>query len=279
MIKRYFQWLDGEDAGKVEILDGITYECGTYFLKFVSGEVMNMEFVAAQTRDSNSLKNKLMVEIQDPYDLWTYREIKPRTELLQNENGEEVVYEIPPISDIANADMSGGGGTVTNSVVGKKYYIAPRWRGTLKPLPTPEEYMKENPIEEKEYTNPSTPIVESIISNTNEKEKAQRILNKEDIKPRPELTPESIVAAQAQHKMETDPVYILVNSSAKEEKDLNVTIKVALPSKELYGIIAKQFDGGAQKFSTCIANMLKDALSDENILKSLKDSIMQAYEN
>lgn len=277
--KRYFQWLVGEDAGNVETLNYIKYENGQYYMTFTSGESVAMDFIAKQTNDATTLRGKVMVEIQDPMDKWTYKEVKPRRELLTDENGGETMYEIPPIEDIASADLTGEGGIVQNSVVGKKHYIAPRWRGKMKPLPEPDDYPSpESKIERKieSLKQHEAPVPEKYEAPA----AARKIEEISESTPvNRGITHEDIQRIKEENIMTNDPVYILVNSSAKEEKIVDLTLKIALPSKELYKIICTQFDGGAQKFSNCIMQILKNSLADKGIVEKLRDSIIQAYEN
>jgi hypothetical protein len=59
--RRYFQWLDGENAGQVETRDNITCTDGEYFFNFKSGEACNQRFISQMTRNAADLKGKVMI--------------------------------------------------------------------------------------------------------------------------------------------------------------------------------------------------------------------------
>jgi len=271
--KRFFQWIDGEDFGTVETLETIRFEKGEYFFDFNSGESMNMRYIAAQTNDPNELKGMALVEIQDPYDKWTAKEIKARIETANTPDQGEITVEIPTIEDYTSADP---GGNIEKSSVGTKRFTAPRFKGPFKPLPDPVMYMKQEEdavIEQPKEVKTSKRKISSFIDMPDEV--------KEEVVKR-EIKQEKEIVTPVKPKMltnETDPVYILVSTAQKQEKSVDLTLKLNLPSKDLYKIASTQFEKGKEKFINCITDILSDSLTSEDVLNTLKDSIIQAYES
>lgn len=274
--KRYFQWIKGEEAGEVEVLKDIRYEMGQYFFDFVSGESVNMDYIAPMTNSSQGFDNKVMVEIADPYDKWIVKKEEPRFELATPEGGEEQSFEIPSISDIANA---GSDGVVSKSTIGSIHYKAPKFRGPFKPLPDPADYMTPDNsyvIEQRinSVKNARHDIQVTEIDNT-VKEPVKIEKPKEIIEPVKE--PEHLVSRPGLDI--TDPVYILLNTSKKEEKAVDITVNLSLPSKDLYKLITMQFENGKEKFEAILTDMLKKSMLDEkSVIEPLRTSIISAYE-
>ena len=105
--RRYFQWLDGENAGQVEILDNITCTDGEYFFNFKSGEACNQRFVSQMTRNAADLKGKVMVEIANPSDTWKFETIKMGKYTYMDPAAGEQTVDVPPLEDITGASGNG----------------------------------------------------------------------------------------------------------------------------------------------------------------------------
>lgn len=276
--KRYFQWVDGEDAGNVEVLTDIRYEKGEYFFEFQSGESMNMRFIAQETNDPKMLEGKAMVEIRDPHDKWRIKENRSRFETVMTPDRGEVRVEIPSYDTYTMAEQSGDG-ILTSRAGNNKQYIAPRFMGPFRQLPNPAEFhTSENSeateadkanIKSVEYTAPAKVERECLA------EPRSASVSVKNIEPVPAEQP--VLKQRTSALSSTDPVYILVNSSAKEEKAIDLTLRLNLPSKELYKLVSAQFDNGAEKFMKCITDIISESLQGEDIIKNLTDSIKAAY--
>lgn len=284
-MKRYFQWISGDDFGTVETLAGIRYEKGEYFLDFDSGDSMNMRFVAAMTNDPNSLHNKFMVEIKDPYDKWGRDVKKPRIETVGDADGNDITVEIPPLDDIVGAARNGDGDyMIDQSSVGKVTMLPPKFRGPFLPLPDPADYFAEEnerkitAMKERrrpdEYTAAApepdkitVPKKESVSSIEPPVELSSAVTEKKSVAIK---TPASIIS-------ESDPVWILVNSSKKTSASMDVTIEIGLPSKELYKLVSTQFDGGSDKFEKIIRKYIIDSLTAGPAAEQIVKSVMDEY--
>lgn len=284
-MRRYFQWIDGDDFGKVETLAGIRYEKGEYFLDFDSGESMNMRFVAAMTNDPNSLVHKFMVEIKDPYDRWGKNVKKPRVETVGDANGDNITVEIPPIDDIVGATRNGDGNfTVEQSAVGKVTMTPPRFMGPFSPLPDPAEYLAEENERKitamRERRRPeddraAVPEPERIAQPKAERpviETPAELTTEVEPKAATIKTPSAVIS-------ESDPVWILVNSSKKSEASMDVTINIGLPSKDLYKLVSTQFDGGSDKFEKIIRKYIIDSLTAGPAAEQIVKSVMEEYKS
>lgn len=285
-MRRYFQWITGDDFGKVETLAGIRYEKGEYFFDFDSGDSMNMRFVAAMTNDPNSLHNRFLVEIKDPYDRWGRDVKKPRVETVGDADGNNITVEVPPIDDIVGATKNSDGDyTIERSSVGKVTLIPPAFRGPFLPLPDPADYFAEEnerkitamrerrrPEEDRsaapepeKITAPSAPTAAVVI------DPPAGLVSVDDVgKP-------AVIKAPAGVISESDPVWILVNSSKKTAASMDVTIEIGLPSKDLYRLVATQFDGGADKFEKIIRKYIVDSLTTGPAAEQIVKSVMEEY--
>lgn len=257
-LKRYFQWLVGDDQGKVVELIDITQEDGEYFYNFDDGESCNMSYVCAATTDKNMLKGKAMVEVPGPYNAWKFEEIK--TGSFTTAEDEHVV--VPPLEDILGQDKDGN----LSSAVGTKRLIPPK-SNPIKgmPLPSVQDYLR-RPKEEK--VSQSSGVMVTIKNDLGEEPM------KEVIK-----TPARIEEERREEKKsninEHDPVYILVKTCKKHETEISMTVNISLPSKSTYNFAKSEFEGGGDKF----IEMLADTLDIKEIEKSLKTALKEAYES
>jgi len=135
MANRYFQWVAGQRRGDVLVLDKIEEEDGIIYLSFKDNSRINSELVAEiNVRD---LTGKMMAEVESPSNIWKFQEEKseddkPRIEK-DWESQEE--YEIPTADEIANADLTGTGGTIKPRPKLKKIQLIP-------PRPTRSQFGK-----------------------------------------------------------------------------------------------------------------------------------------
>ncbi len=286
-MKRYFQWITGDDFGKVETLAGIRYEKGEYFLDFDSGDSMNMRFVAAMTNDPNSLHNRFLVEIKDPYDRWGRDVKKPRVETVGDADGNDITVEIPPIDDIVGATRNGDGDyTIGQSSVGKVTLLPPKFRGPFLPLPDPADYFAEENERKitamRERRRPddtcsAAPEPEKIV--VQKSESAAVIEPPAELKTMDGSGKSTVIKAPTDVISESDPVWILVNSSKKTAASMDVTIEIGLPSKDLYKLVSTQFDGGADKFEKIIRKYIVDSLTTGPAAEQIVKSVMEEYKS
>lgn len=254
---RYFQWLDGENAGKVEILTDISCVDGEYFFNFNSGESCNQRFISQMTRNSADLKDKFMVEIINPSDTWGFETIKMGKYTYMDPASGEQTVDVPPLEDITGASGNGNSLNVENSKIGKKRYTPPRYKGEMLPLPSYSEYSTEfadaAPVPhravpvEPAYEAPATPGISARLNNA-----------KVNI---------SGVA-------DNDPVKILANTCKKHSTEVNLTLTINLPSRAIYNIAKSEFENGGKKFVDCLV----EEMNISEIVKSVSEALRVAYE-
>jgi hypothetical protein len=250
-IRRYFQWLVGDDQGKVVELIDITQEDGEYFYNFEDGESCNLSYICAATNDKNMLRGKAMVEVPGPYNAWKFEEIK--TGSFTTADDEHVV--VPPLEDILNQDKDGN----ISSAVGTKRLIPPKDYHIIgMPLPSLEEYLR-RPKEEKAQ---SSGVMVTIKNEVPE----------EPVKP---VTSTPKQEERKPNVNEHDPVYILVKTCKKHDTEISMTVNISLPSKSTYNFAKAEFEDGGEKF----IDMLADTLDMTEIEKSIKSALKQAYES
>jgi len=72
----------------------------------------------------------------------------------------------------------------------------------------------------------------------------------------------------------TDPVYILMSKSKKQDIEISMNISISLPPKNLYDIAKESFDEGEKKFVEYIIQ----EITVEEIKESLRTAITEMYE-
>lgn len=253
-MRRYFQWLVGDDQGKVVELVDITQEDGEYFYNFDDGESCNMSYVCAATTDKNALRGKAMVEVPGPYNAWRFEEVK--TGSFTTAEDEHIV--IPPLEDILGQDKDGN----LSSAVGTKRLIPPK-SNPIKgmPLPSVQDYLR-RPKEEK--LQQSSGVMVTIKNDLGEESV------KEVVK-----TPAHIEEERREEKKsnvnEHDPVYILMKTCKKHETEISMTVNISLPSKSTYNFAKSEFEGGGDKFIEMLTSTIDTTSISESIKKALKD--------
>jgi hypothetical protein len=259
-MKRYFQWLVGDDRGKVVELVDITQEDGEYFFNFDDGESCNMSYICPATNNKKSLVNKAMVEVPGPHNAWKFEEIKMGTFT----TAEHEVVDVPPLQDIIGMN---GDNSLDKSALGTMNLIPPKSNPILgMPLPDIRDYLRDEPKPRKEVasnvgvTVHDNTIEHAIINNLTEEPKAE---------PRVFTPP-----TRQQTADESDPVFILVKTCKKHESSVDLKISLSLPSISTYNFAKSEFEDGDKKFIDAIAN----SISVETVMDSLKDALRTAYE-
>lgn len=252
-IDRYYQWLpnSGFDNEVVKLVN-VYEDSGVMFYEFSNGEVCNEEFVASFTKEPKALQGKMLVELSSRKDIWQFEKITSRTINtgqgdIMSPDGRAVIKEIPPLEDIASA----GDSDTVNTSVGRVRLIAPK---TNVNFISPIDYKDYIKVEEKKE------VVEVKEEFTKKQEEVfiEENTKKENIN---------------NCVVDTDPVSILVNASAKNKTIIPMELNVELPTVDLFNIAAKNFENGAEKFIDVVLShinydMLKDAL---------KTALLEAY--
>lgn len=288
--KRYFEWIDGDDKGKVVTLDYIDIEKdnmgrNTEIYYFDNGDSCPKEFISPMTMFAGELKKrnpdgspgspKFMVELDTPTNVWTFAEVKGHTVNLGVSNGSgDGTRFVAPLEDIL-ADGNGKVARTFNIVPPKNKIVRER------PLPKASDYpvdepepVIEQPKEEQIDLNPNVvsttdPNIVPNPSSDASKESCART----------DLTDYYAIKNQTfgfpVAKQEDDPVSILVSTSKKVEKEVNMKISLMLPSKDLYSIASTNFEDGESKF---INNIVKD-IDVSSIIEALRDTLLESYRN
>lgn len=263
-MKRYFQWIVGDDRGKVVELVDITQEDGEYFFNFDDGESCNMSYICPATNDKKKLVNKAMVEVPGPYNAWKFEEIKMGTFT----TAEHEVVDVPPLEDIVGMN---GDNSLDKSALGTMNLIPPK-NNPIKgmPLPSIREYLREDQRAARAASNVSV----TVHDNTREHAVVD---NAAETAEDPAYVPQPMAFAppQKQSVDETDPVHILVKTCKKHESSVDLKIALSLPSISTYNFAKSEFEDGDKKFIDAIA----DSITVETVMDALKDALRSAYEN
>ena len=254
-MKRYFQWLVGDDRGKVVEFIDITQEDGEYFYNFEDGESCNMAYICPATNDKNMLKGKAMVEVPGPYNAWKFEEIK--TGSFTTAKDEHIV--VPPLEDILNQSNDGN----VESAVGTMRLIAPKINPIKgMPLPSVQEYLR----------GASKPEEQPAASGVNVK--LMNVQEKEEI-PTQETAQYHVETVKREPKVSSaDPVAILVSTCKKHDTEITMSVNISLPSLTTYVFANSEFENGGEKF----LDILVDSIDTSKVLDSLKTAIKTAYE-
>ena len=256
-MRRYFQWLVGDDRGKVVEFIDITQEDGEYFYNFDDGESCNMSYICPATNDRNMLKGKAMVEVPGPHNAWKFEEIK--TGSFTTADDEHVV--VPPLEDIIGQSKDGN----VESAVGTMRLIAPK-SNPIKgmPLPSVQEYLRQAPARQTVHQPSGVDIV--VLKNYS----PEIIPVATEEIPSPVQKKETVSSVSA-----TDPVHILVNTCKKHDTEISMTVNISLPSLTTYNFAKSEFENGGEKF----IDILAESIDITTLAKSIKDAIKQAYES
>ncbi len=255
---RYFQWLDGENAGKVETLSDISCVDGEYFYNFVGGESCNERYISPMTRNSVDLKNKFMVEIINPSDTWGFETIKMGKYTYMDPAAGEQTVDVPPLEDITGASGNGNSLNVENSKLGKKKYTPPRYKGEMLPLPSYAEYSSDYvepaPQPAPRRTAPVEPAYEEQAAPVTARFNSAKV--------------------NISGVAESDPVKILAKTCKKHPTDINLILTINLPSRSIYNIAKAEFEDGGEKFVDCLV----EEMNISEIVKSVSVALRTAYE-
>ena len=259
-MRRYFQWLVGDDRGKVVEFIDITQEDGEYFYNFDDGESCNMSYICPATNDKNMLKGKAMVEVPGPHNAWKFEEIK--TGSFTTADDEHIV--VPPLEDIIGQSKDGN----VESAVGTMRLIAPK-SNPIKgmPLPSVQEYLRQAPTRQ---VAPQSSGVNIILKNDSPEQKQDTVPDTTEEIPSPAQKKETVSSVPI-----TDPVHILVNTCKKHDTEISMTVNISLPSLTTYNFAKSEFENGGEKF----IDILAESIDMTTIAKSIKDAIKQAYES
>ena len=216
------------------------------------------------TSNPVDLKEKFMVEVENPYNIWTFETIEAKT--WKNESTGEV-DEIPTLHDFIKSDAGGGAQTanVHDSDLGKDRLVPPQKKQSLRPLPKKEEF-EEKPVE---IAAPSADPAEKV----------QEMPKNAEISEDKETFEESVISERKvspkQNKKvnPADPVAILVDTCKKHSTEIPLTLTIELPIKTLYYIANNEFDNGGDKFIDYIV----DGIDTQIIIDALKVSLKKAY--
>lgn len=259
--KRYFQWLDGDNAGQVSILDDISYFDGEYFYNFEDGESCNERFVAPMTRVPKTLEGKVVVEIADPNDKWRIETISARTYVDPKSNDS---YEIPPLEDIVRAE--GKSCEIVDSAIGRKKYYPPRYKGPMKELPSVEEWIEKE--SEPEVSVVETSVKQTAVEQTFPEQK--KVVTTEPIN---SVVMTSEPLKTVENPIKNDPVYIILKSCKKQPTDIELSMNISLPDKSVYDMVSNNFEDGINKFIDCVI----EDIDTNTILDALREALVQAY--
>jgi len=255
--KRYFEWIAGEDIGNVVSLVSIEEFDGEIFYNFDDGESCNQRFISKMTGSVADLKDKFMVEIENPSNPWTFDTIQSRKYVDESMKGQDI--EIPTLHDIIQA--RGTEANVENSDLGKERLVPPRKQQRIIGLPTIDEYpvKKAEPQQQKPVETQQTNNVQKTEDVVNEKPNQVE-------EQKPTQAPQQTIGSM-------DPVRILVNSCKKHDTPVEMTINMKLPSTYIYNIAVNEFEDGLDKFIDCIV----DGIDTKMIIDQLKEALRSAY--
>lgn len=163
---KLYQYLQGENRGKVVELVGIEPEDGATYLKFSDGNRCNVEF-AAKLNDARAFTdNKWVAEVCDRTNIWTFEDNSIREEIrygILKDTGEQVAGWDPYIHG-----RSGTENKSRNSVKA----LPPRHVVTKEEMQTGAEKLKElginpnTPGYEEGLRNVTVPTQSSLLGNT-----------------------------------------------------------------------------------------------------------------
>lgn len=264
--RRYFQWIDGEMKGDVVTLENIEEFEGETFYNFDDGESCNLRFISKMTNSQADLKNKFMVEVESPSNVWSFEEIKPHKYVDESMKGEDI--DIPSLHDILQAH--GESTNIERSDIGTEKLVPPRREQRLIELPSIDDFPSENKVTESKPVNDVKPVDET-----------KPVVKSEDSTGDEPTTDTHVQDESKQDAVEQkknisfDPVRILVDSCKKHDTPIDLSLSMKLPSKYIANIASSEFEDGADKFIDCIVEDIDIKL----IISELKSALKDAYYN
>ena len=246
MSQRYFQWVLGERRGEVVFFEKIIQEGDSSFIEFKDGSRINTELIAEINEDN--ISGKMVAEVENPHNVWGFEEEKSKDKgpRIEQDWESQIKYEVPSVDDLVHADLTSGGGNVKPHQKRKKVKLIP-------PRKTKNKFGKIATTDDlsslyNESIN-STPIVEQTtlasLSDT--------------------IIENTIVS--------NDPVYIMMDKAKKVDTEVNMTLTIQLPSKNLFDVAAESFEEGSKKSLEYIIQNID--ISD--IKEALKEGISEMY--
>lgn len=260
---RYFQWIDGELSGKVEILTNITSVDGEYFYNFLDGESCNLRYISKMTSTPAALKGKVMVEIASPQDPWVATTITATT--YKNAGSDEIVV-VPPLEDITSTTTNGNGQNldIGKSVLGTKQFKAPKYAGPFSDLPSLDDYFIDDTVDaQPSATKQAVPAL-----------KVETPLPASAPVQEQPTSQASTSTTVFQHSIsKDDPIEILAKTCKKHPTDINLTITMDLPSKAIYKMVSDEFEEGGIGFINCLISNL----DVNDVIDSIRTALILAY--
>ena len=291
---RYFQYIDGEEKGKVVELKDIFEESGELFYSFDDGESINSVFISPMTTSISTLKNKFLVEIQSPRSEYMWRFQKVSSHVVDLGNGDSTTA--PPLEDLLRRGMykdeNGNYIIEGDSMLGKDKILFPLNNDIkpqeIKPLPELDWFYDPNDIEEEvEVTTPPQTKRDFIPVDTIFEPEGdlgsdgpmELVTGDEAEKYRDELIQCTESCQQVQIEPETSEdekaVSILIKKTKKHETEIPITLIMSLPSKSLYSIVCDEFENGSELF----VNEVVKSLTDIQIKDAIKSGLKVAYKD
>lgn len=261
--KRYFQWIRGDNAGTVSLLESMSQVEGEYFYDFADGETCNAKFISGMTKSPADLDGKVMVEIPNPQCKWRIETIKTERRAVIGEGGVGDTVEVPPLEDITSksADGTKENLSLSESAVGKTRLYPPNYPGGLRELPNMDEWLVEDDADG------------GVTSGGTEESAAPTVAASPAPEPR-----ENRAAAQEERQEErisNDPVVILVDHCQKHPVTINMAVEAMLPSVGVYRMAAGEFENGAETFVDYVASKI----GIEDIRKAVRLALKESYES
>lgn len=261
-MRRYFQWLVGDDMGKVcELLD-ITQEDGEYFYNFVDGESCNLSYICPATNDKNQLRGKAMVEVPGPHNCWKFEEVKMGSfTTAENEH-----VDVPPLQDIIGMSTDN---TLDQSALGTMSLTPPK-SNPIKGMPLPDimDYLRDT--DPKPVKRNTASGVKVTVQETKESETPVESAKSEEKQPEVQQ-----FIPQPKKEIPNDPVHILVSTCKKHSSFVDLKMELSLPSVTTYNFAKSEFEDGENKFIEAIC----DNISTETIMTALRKALHDAYES
>lgn len=239
MNKRYFQWITGENIGKVVEFTNIEEEDNLIFFQFNDGTRCNVDLIA-DIKEKNP-SGKYMAEVSGPDNIWKFEE-----KLI---GGQEERWE---------QDQNG----VLQCVVP---YIEPKKISV--PIPP-------KPSLDRFGINNSTNVTETDNSSVNyydTRTEEERNISKSILT----ITTSASTLDYKTSNYENDPVIILAKNAKKHDVNIDMQLKISLPSKSLFNMIQTDFENGTDTF----INYMIDSIDINTIKDALKESLLNAYLN
>lgn len=258
MLKRYFEWIAGEDIGEIASLESIEEIDGETFYNFDNGETCNLRFISKMTQSVADLKGKIVVEITSPSNPWTTETIQPRKYVDESMKGEDI--EIPTLHDILRAN--GSITDITDSDVGKIKLVPPRNQQMIMDLPNPKDYpIRKKPVQKQV----EKPIVQKQV---------EQVTGKTDLVS-VEVSQQKQNNDKTEQKQNTyNPVHILVDSCKKKDTTISLDLNIMLPSKYIYNMADSEFENGAEQFIDYVISKIDTKM----IINELKLALIEAYQ-